>query len=43
MSVSDNLDEVELTGIRRFFEAASRFPTRSTWESASLTSTLLPS
>jgi len=26
MSVSDNLDAVELTGIRRFFEAASRFP-----------------
>ncbi len=26
MSVSENLDEVELTGIRRFFEAASRFP-----------------
>lgn len=26
MSVSRNLDAIELTGIRRFFEAASRFP-----------------
>ncbi|MEM0450788.1 MAG: pyridoxal phosphate-dependent aminotransferase [Nitrososphaerota archaeon] len=26
MSVSENLDAIELTGIRRFFEAASRFP-----------------
>jgi len=26
MSVSENLDAVELTGIRKFFEAASRFP-----------------
>jgi aspartate/methionine/tyrosine aminotransferase len=26
MSVSENLDAIELTGIRKFFEAASRFP-----------------